>query len=172
MADIEHYETAQAIAKKAKAAANKVAKQFADQYDMESEWDGDVLIFKRSGVSGTLEVHATEATLEITLGFLFKAFASKIEAHIHKNMDKVRMPCSFALVLIERLPCQAARSSIPMRSTWGRRRIIGPSVTDRRRRGGRATAQSSPGARPSRRAAAPASPRVWTPSLRRIAPTW
>ena len=34
-----------------------------------------------------------------------------------------RMPCSFALVFIERLPSTAARSSMPTRSTWGRRRI-------------------------------------------------
>src|SRR5207344_3242488 len=34
------------------------------------------------------------------------------------------LPICLALVLIERLPSQAARSSMPMRSTWGRRRII------------------------------------------------
>ena len=34
-----------------------------------------------------------------------------------------RMPCCFAVVLIERLPSSAARSSIPTRSTWGSRRI-------------------------------------------------
>src|SRR5207248_3695039 len=33
------------------------------------------------------------------------------------------MPCCLAVVLIERLPSWAARSSIPTRSTCGRRRI-------------------------------------------------
>jgi putative polyhydroxyalkanoate system protein len=89
MADISITKKHKLSHKKAKAAANKVASQLAEEYDMESEWDGDVLIFKRSGVSGTLELHATEAKLEITLGFLFKAFVAKIEAHVHKNMDKV-----------------------------------------------------------------------------------
>src|SRR3954453_16960332 len=37
-----------------------------------------------------------------------------------------RMPCCFAVVLIERLPSVAARSSMPTRSTCPRRRITGP----------------------------------------------
>lgn len=89
MADISITQKHKLSHKKAKAAAKKVADQMAEEYDMESEWEGDVLIFKRSGVSGTLEVYATEARLEITLGFLFKAFTSRIEVQVLKNMEKV-----------------------------------------------------------------------------------
>ena len=89
MADISITQQHKLSHKKAKAAAQKVADKMAEEYDMSSEWDGDVLIFKRSGVSGKLEVYATEARLEIKLGFLFKAFASKIEEQVHKNMEKV-----------------------------------------------------------------------------------
>jgi putative polyhydroxyalkanoate system protein len=89
MADISITQKHKLSHKKAKAAANKVASQLAEEYEMESEWDGDVLSFKRSGVSGTLELLAAEARLEITLGFLFKAFATKIESQVHKNMQKV-----------------------------------------------------------------------------------
>ena len=73
---------------KAKAAAQKIADKLAQQYDMQSEWDGDVLLFKRSGVSGKLAVHAAEAQLEITLGFLFKAFSGQIEEEVGKNMRR------------------------------------------------------------------------------------
>ncbi|HCE08041.1 MAG TPA: polyhydroxyalkanoic acid system protein [Oxalobacteraceae bacterium] len=89
MADISITQKHKLSHKKAKAAAKKVADKMAEEYDLESAWEGDVLVFKRSGVSGTLEVHATEARLEITLGFLFKAFASKIEVQVHKNMQKI-----------------------------------------------------------------------------------
>jgi putative polyhydroxyalkanoate system protein len=74
---------------KAKAAAQKIADKLAQKYDMESEWDGDVLLFKRSGVSGKLAIHEAEARLEITLGFLFKAFSGKIEEEVGRNMRRV-----------------------------------------------------------------------------------
>jgi putative polyhydroxyalkanoate system protein len=75
--------------KKAKAAAQKVADQLAEEYGVSADWDGNVLNFKRSGVSGTLELSAHEAQLDMTLGFMLKAFSSTIEEHVHKNMKKV-----------------------------------------------------------------------------------
>lgn len=75
--------------KKAKAAAQKVADQIAEEYDMELEWEGDVMTFRRSGVSGTLVLHESEAHLDITLGFLLSAFAPRIEEKVSENMKKV-----------------------------------------------------------------------------------
>ncbi|MBV8665545.1 MAG: polyhydroxyalkanoic acid system family protein [Burkholderiaceae bacterium] len=75
--------------KKAKAAAQKVADKLAEEYGISSEWDGDVLNFKRTGVSGRLEVSAHEAHLHISLGFMLKMFAATIEEQVHKNMKKV-----------------------------------------------------------------------------------
>src|SRR5436190_14117510 len=49
---------------------------------------------------------------------------------VRSSIDTARrMPCCLAVVLIERLPSVAARSSMPTRSTWGRRRITPPSMT-------------------------------------------
>ena len=89
MADISITHKHKLSHKKAKAAAQKVADQLAQEYDIESEWDGDVLHFKRSGVSGTLELTDHVAQMEIKLGFMLKAFAATIEEHIHKNIKKV-----------------------------------------------------------------------------------
>ncbi|HEY5799469.1 MAG TPA: polyhydroxyalkanoic acid system family protein [Burkholderiaceae bacterium] len=75
--------------KKAVAAAQKVADQLAAEYDLECEWDGDVLRFARSGVDGTLEVRADEAQIRIKLGFLLAMFAPKIEEKVAANMKKV-----------------------------------------------------------------------------------
>lgn len=73
----------------AKAAAQKVADQMAEEYDMASEWDGNVLVFKRTGVSGTLALLENEAQLQIKLGFLFKGFASTIESKVAEKMKRV-----------------------------------------------------------------------------------
>ncbi|WP_420475824.1 polyhydroxyalkanoic acid system family protein [Noviherbaspirillum sp. ST9] len=89
MADIRITQAHKLPHKKAKAAAQKVADQMAEEYEMSSEWDGDVLKFKRSGVSGKLVVLEKEAHLEISLGFLFKAFSSTIEEKVAAKMKKV-----------------------------------------------------------------------------------
>ncbi len=89
MADISIRQTHKLPHKKAKAAAQKVADQMAEEYDMASEWDGDVLLFKRSGVSGSLTLSDKEAHLEVFLGFLFKAFAPTIEEKVAAKMKKV-----------------------------------------------------------------------------------
>jgi putative polyhydroxyalkanoate system protein len=89
MADIIICQSHKLPHKKAKAAAQKVADQMAEEYDMASEWDGDVLVFKRTGVSGKLALLENEAQLEIKLGFLFKSFASTIESKVTEKMKKV-----------------------------------------------------------------------------------
>lgn len=89
MADISITQTHHLTHKKAKDAAQKVADQMAEEYGMTSEWDGDVLVFKRHGVSGTLTVSADQARLEIKLGLLLKAFAPTIEAKVTAKMKKV-----------------------------------------------------------------------------------
>ena len=89
MADIIICQAHQLSRNKAKAAAQKVADQMAEEYDMASQWEGDVLVFKRTGVSGTLALLENEAQLEIKLGFLFKSFASTIESKVTEKMKKV-----------------------------------------------------------------------------------
>lgn len=74
---------------KAKAAAQKIADQMAEDFDVTSEWTGDVLRFNRIGVSGSLQISETDATLEITLGFLLKAFAPAIEQKVAAKMERV-----------------------------------------------------------------------------------
>ncbi|MEO7030967.1 MAG: polyhydroxyalkanoic acid system family protein [Herbaspirillum sp.] len=89
MADISISQAHKLSKKKARAAAQTVADQLVEEYALSAEWDGNVLSFARSGVSGTLELHDKLAQLDITLGFLFKAFAPKIATQVEKNMKKV-----------------------------------------------------------------------------------
>lgn len=73
----------------ARSAAQKVADQMQADYEMNWEWQGDVLAFKRSGFSGTLALAEGEATLELSLGIMLRGFAKKIEEQVTKNMAKV-----------------------------------------------------------------------------------
>jgi putative polyhydroxyalkanoate system protein len=89
MADISITHKHKLSHKKARAAAQKVADQLVEEYGIEAEWEGDVLQFKRSGVSGTLELGEHVAQMDIKLGFLMMAFSSVIEEKVKENMKKV-----------------------------------------------------------------------------------
>ncbi len=73
--------------------ARQVAQQVADQmqadYEVGYAWEGDVLVFKRSGVSGTLALTEGQAQLDIVLGFMLKGFRKKIEEQVGRNMHKL-----------------------------------------------------------------------------------
>ena len=89
MADISINQKHKLTHKKAKAADQKVVDQLAEEYGVTAEWDGDILNFQRSGVTGSLELLEHEVQLEIKLGFMLMAFSATIEEHVHKNMQKV-----------------------------------------------------------------------------------
>ncbi|MFM9880884.1 MAG: polyhydroxyalkanoic acid system family protein [Burkholderiaceae bacterium] len=75
--------------------ARKLAFQWAEQaeaqLDMACTYEegqaSDTVGFERSGVSGTLEVTASQFVLQAKLGFLLSAFKGKIEGEISKNLD-------------------------------------------------------------------------------------
>lgn len=89
MADISIMQDHALSMEQARIAAQKVADQMVAEYEMVAEWSGDVLSFKRTGVSGTLSLAENHAHLEIALGFMLKGFASKIEEKVANNMKKV-----------------------------------------------------------------------------------
>ena len=89
MADITIIQTHAMSMDQARAAAQKVADQMAADYEMSSEWQGDVLAFKRTGFSGTLALTEGQAQLELNLGIMLKGFAKKIEEQVTKNIATV-----------------------------------------------------------------------------------
>ena len=74
--------------KKAKAAAQKVADDLRQRFDLEYTWRGDCIDFQRSGLSGTLFIEKNEVRLECRLGFLLSALKPSIEREVHKEFDK------------------------------------------------------------------------------------
>lgn len=89
MADINIVHDHHLSHKKAREAADKVAAKLSEEFDLACEWDGDVLRFERSGVSGRLTLHKHQAEMHIKLGFLYSAFSSAIESKVAENMHKV-----------------------------------------------------------------------------------
>ncbi len=89
MADISIRQSHQLSVKNAKAAAQKIADRMAEEYDVTAAWDGNILNFERSGLTGRLALHEKEAQLDVTLGFLLKAFSAKLEEKMTQQMSKV-----------------------------------------------------------------------------------
>ena len=89
MADIHIVQEHTLTPKKAREAAQKVADKMAEEYELECTWEGDVLRFERSGVSGSLTLAKKQALMDMKLCFLFSAFSAKIESKISENMRKV-----------------------------------------------------------------------------------
>lgn len=89
MADISIVQAHNLSPAKAREAAQKVADKMARDYQLDCEWDDNVLKFERSGVQGTLTLVGQQAEMVIRLGFLMSAFSSTIEAKVAENMRKV-----------------------------------------------------------------------------------
>jgi putative polyhydroxyalkanoate system protein len=71
----------------AKKKVQQAADRLGEEYDLESEWQGNTLHFTRSGVDGQIAVTAKDVTLDVKLGFLLRAFKTTFEMHIERNLD-------------------------------------------------------------------------------------
>ena len=89
MADIEMHRTHHLGLKGARTAADKMAGNLADKFDLSGEWKGNTLHFSRSGVNGQLVVTDHDMNLAITLGFMLKMMKGPIEKAIHEQLDSV-----------------------------------------------------------------------------------
>lgn len=89
MSDIHARKTHNLTLAEAKQTAQKLADQLQKEFQLDSQWQGNTLNFTRSGVKGKLDVTDKDVTVDISLGFMLKAFKGKIQAEIDKNIDKM-----------------------------------------------------------------------------------
>jgi putative polyhydroxyalkanoate system protein len=73
----------------ARKAAEKVARQLEKDFDLAYEWQGHVLHFSRSGVSGSLHVSTEDVRIDAKLGLLLGFLKARIEAEVEENLDKL-----------------------------------------------------------------------------------
>ena len=75
--------------RKAKDAAERLAKDLEKRFQLAWNWEGDDVRFERPGVSGRMHVGKTAITLDVRLGLLLAALKPSIEREIHAQLDKV-----------------------------------------------------------------------------------
>jgi putative polyhydroxyalkanoate system protein len=79
---------------KARAAAERLAKDLEKRFHLEWHWDGDDCRFERPGVSGNMHVGKSEIRLDVQLGLLLSALKPAIEREIHAQLDRLGDPKS------------------------------------------------------------------------------
>jgi putative polyhydroxyalkanoate system protein len=73
---------------KAKEAAQKIADDLRERFELECTWNGDHIEFRRPGVTGTLAVGRNEVRLDCELGFLLSMLKPTIEQVVHRDFAK------------------------------------------------------------------------------------
>ena len=72
----------------ARAVADRLAQEMRDDYGVQSHWDGNDLVFSRTGLSGVLRVNPESVRLDAQLGFLFSAYKTRIEESMSANFAR------------------------------------------------------------------------------------
>ncbi len=88
MADIVFERSHQIGLDRARAVAQRLADEMREEFRVDSDWEGNALCFKRSGLSGVLKVFDDRIRLEARLGFLLAAYKPKIEARLSENFER------------------------------------------------------------------------------------
>ena len=73
----------------AREAAETLAKDLSKQFDVNYQWEGDLLKFKRSGVKGQLDISENDLHIRLELGLMLRPFKSRIEQEIHSQLDQI-----------------------------------------------------------------------------------
>jgi putative polyhydroxyalkanoate system protein len=74
---------------KARAAADRLAAELRQRYQIQCQWRGDDLLFERPGLSGHVHLAEHHVELQVTLGFLLSAMRSSIEREIRTQLKHV-----------------------------------------------------------------------------------
>ena len=72
----------------AREAAEALAQDLSSQFDLNYQWEGDHLKFKRSGVKGQLNITDDDLHVHLELGLLLRPFKSQIQSEIHNPLDQ------------------------------------------------------------------------------------
>jgi len=73
--------------KKAKNAAEQIARDLKARFDLDYAWEGDHIAFRRPGLSGSLHVGKSDIRLDVQLSFLLTPLKGPIENAIDRELD-------------------------------------------------------------------------------------
>ncbi len=69
-----------------RARVEHLAQALQSQWDMDYRWEGDRLLFRRSGAEGYIEVGENYVALSLTLGLLLRPMKGRIEESIRRQL--------------------------------------------------------------------------------------
>jgi len=72
----------------AKKAATKVAQEIREAFDVEYEWEGNNLNFRRSGVDGVISLSKGRVRVQAKLSWLLSAIRGKVETEVQRYLEK------------------------------------------------------------------------------------
>jgi putative polyhydroxyalkanoate system protein len=75
--------------RKAKIIMDKMAERLAEEYDLETQWEGDMLRFRRGGIAGNMRVEDNLLEIDMDVGMMLRPFRGQIEEHLHTALDKM-----------------------------------------------------------------------------------
>ncbi len=75
--------------KKAKAVAERIARDLDQRYGLDYAWDGDRLDFERPGLSGRMRVAKDSIALDVRLGLLLTPLKATFEREIGSKLDEL-----------------------------------------------------------------------------------
>jgi putative polyhydroxyalkanoate system protein len=74
---------------KAKALVQQAVDEIAGEHGVSSEWQGNTLLFRRSGVEGQVQVSSSEVRLCVTLGFFMKPLKGQLVEHAESTFERL-----------------------------------------------------------------------------------
>ena len=72
----------------ARKAVTKLTKSIAKEFDLECGWEGNTMIFSRSGVDGHIALEKGEVHVYADLGFVMGMMKPMIESEINRHLDE------------------------------------------------------------------------------------
>ena len=75
-------------------AADQLAQDLADKFDIEYGWDEDTIYFERTGVNGSIKVDGKQIHIVAQLGFMLSMFKDRFESEIRRYL-KTHFNCTF-----------------------------------------------------------------------------
>jgi putative polyhydroxyalkanoate system protein len=75
--------------KKARYAAEAIARDLKQRFQLDYAWDGDDLTFTRPGVDGRMRLERHRVALDVRLGLLLTPIKPAIEREIQARLDEL-----------------------------------------------------------------------------------
>ncbi len=73
----------------AREAAESLARDLSEKFDVDYKWDGDIMRFQRSGANGHLDITPDDLHVHLELGMILRPFKGRIEQEINSQLDKI-----------------------------------------------------------------------------------